>query len=276
MIQIVILYLLFPYYCRPCYFTAESTNKKADFMKCLNSSYKLACLQCSFTDKELSEYIQFKKRGCLSLVKKYAVERIGRQKDDTWVFAHDVHLDSSGGIADSSFIWIGHVYNGLGVANDDQCTIIDLPLSIDPLCNLIRALKNHFKHNFVPCILTMGAAIMSLHYKLMLKKLKSCPVPLAFGESGTGKTTALLCALGMMGTCNTRLYSKVTIAKILQLCTSCGLPLGVDDPQSKNDISRLIIDLFNGAKNSTVRGGDQRPTSTCIIAANFTTVDQQR
>jgi len=53
-IQVITLFRL-------CYYTVESTNKKSEFMKCLNSSHKLACLQCSFSDKELSEFIQFKK-----------------------------------------------------------------------------------------------------------------------------------------------------------------------------------------------------------------------
>ena len=34
--------ITFPDLYRQCYFTVESTNKKADFMKCLNSSYKAA------------------------------------------------------------------------------------------------------------------------------------------------------------------------------------------------------------------------------------------
>jgi hypothetical protein len=38
----------------------------------------------------------------------------------------------------------------------------------------------------------MASAVLAPHYQLMLKKLKSCPIPLVFGDSGRGKTTALL------------------------------------------------------------------------------------
>jgi hypothetical protein len=86
-----------------------------------------------------------------------------------------------------------------------------------------QGFENHFRLNFIPCILILGAAIMILPYKLILQKLKSCPVPLAFGESGTG---ALLSALGMMGI---SLYSKITVAKILQLCSSCGVWITCDE-----------------------------------------------
>ena len=68
---------------RSCYFTAESTNKKVEFMKCLNSFYKLACLQCSFSDKEVGECIQRKKRECPRLPKKHAVMKVGKQADGT-------------------------------------------------------------------------------------------------------------------------------------------------------------------------------------------------
>ena len=66
---------------RSCYFTVEST-KKFEFIKCFNSSYKLACLQCSFIDKEVRIHpIESSK-----LPKKYAVIKIGKQADSTWVF----------------------------------------------------------------------------------------------------------------------------------------------------------------------------------------------
>lgn len=131
-------------------------------------------------------------------------------------------------------------------------------------------------HNFMPSVLTISSVILALHYQTMIKRLKFCPIPLAFGESGTGKTTALLSGLSLLGIQDTRFFSKVTKEKILQLLCSSGIPLGVDDPQSKGEISRLIIDLFNGAKSGTVTHGERKPQSTCVIAANFTTLDQQR
>lgn len=90
----------FSWFCRPCYFTVECTNKKADFMKCLNSSYKEACLQCSFTDKELAEYIHYKKRNAAPLPRKYAVTVVGKQPDGSWVFSSNVLLTSVGEITD--------------------------------------------------------------------------------------------------------------------------------------------------------------------------------
>ena len=264
---------------RLCYFTAESTNKKTDLMKCLNSSYKLACLQCSFADKEVSEYIQHKKRHSTTLPRKYAVKKVGKQPDGTWVLSHNVHLSSMGepiGIENSRYVWIGDVFTGDGVASAaDQCRI-ELPLTTDPLCSLMASLQSHFQHNFLPCVMTMAAGILCLHYQMMLQKCKSCPIPLVFGDSGTGKTTALLCALALYGAQNSHFYSKITKEMVLQICSNTGIPIGVDDPQSKSEISRLMIDLYQGFMNSTISRGARKPCTTCMISANFTTLEQQR
>ena len=100
---------------------------------------------------------------------------------------------------ESNYIWIGYVFAGQDIAHDtDQCTI-ELPLTTDPLCALMKTMKLHYGHNFIPSVMTMASAILALHYESMLKKLKSCPIPLIFGDSGTGKTTALLCGLALYG-----------------------------------------------------------------------------
>ena len=248
-------------------------------MRCLNSSYRLACLQCSFTDKEVAEYIQQKKRDSTMLPRKYAVKKVGKQPDGTWVLSHDVHLSSTGeliAINDSRYVWIGDVFCGDGVASaTDQCAI-ELPLTTDPLCSLMASLRDHYQHNFVPCVMTMAAGILCLHYPTMLKKCKSCPIPLVFGSSGTGKTTALLYALALYGAQDTHFYSKITKEKVLQICSHTGIPIGVDDPQSRSEISRLMIDLYQGFANSTVSRGARKPCTTCMISANFTTLEQQR
>lgn len=121
-----------------------------------------------------------------------------------------------------------------------------------------------------------NSGIMVLHYQLMQKRVSFCPIPLAFGSSGTGKTTALRCALGMMGIVSTRLYCSITKEKIVDLCCSSGIPLGVDDPQSKGDISNLIIKLYNGAGVGLLSRGERELKTSCIIASNFTTLDQQK
>lgn len=254
----------------------HSINKKTDFMRSLNFSYKAACLQCSLSDKEIGEYFQHMK-STSDIPKKTAVRRVGLQPDGTWILSRNVYVSSQGEVVsaqDSSYIWIGHLYDGPGVARDNEECLINLPLSSDPLNHLLCQLKAVLKHNFMPCVLVMASAVLAMHYESMIKKLHFCPIAIAFGDPGTGKTTALQASMAILGAIKSRFYSKITPAKILQLCATSGIPLAVDDPQSKAEISRLMIDLYNGASNATVVRGALRPASTCVISANFTTIEE--
>jgi hypothetical protein len=264
---------------RVCYFTSESTNRKSDFIRELNASYKLACLQCSFSDKELSEYIQFKKRKNVTLPVKYAVSNVGLQSDDVWVLGSNIYISDGGeeiSVEQSKHVWIGDIYRGPGVASTlDQCTI-ELPLSTEPLTVLLLALKESMKHNFIPCVVTISGAIMALHYQKFIENLNSCPVLFAYGKSGSGKTTALLCALSLLGADNIRFFRAISPAKIIQLCSTTNIPLGLDDPDTKGGFSKVIMDLFNGAKQGTISRGEIKPISTVVISSNITPIDQQR
>lgn len=83
---------------RLCHFTSASTNHKNDFIKELSASYKLACLTCSLSDKELGEYFQHKKRHAGLLPLKYAVSRVGVQTDGTWVLGSNTYFSSNGNV----------------------------------------------------------------------------------------------------------------------------------------------------------------------------------
>ena len=141
---------------------------------------------------------------------------------------------------------------GMGCQNRKMHAVSHYPC----LKPFIAILSETLKHNFIPGLLTLGSTALMLHYQLLIEKLRYCPIPLAFGPSGTGKTTAIECGMSLIGAENSRLYSKVTREKVYELCAeSSGLPLAVDDPHSKSDNSKLLVDLYNGKKGgSIVRG----------------------
>ena len=88
-------------------------------MKELAMSYRSACLHCSLFDKDLSEYIQWKKRNSGHLPLKYAVAHVGIQEDGTWVVGEDGCISPRGEsipIEESRYVWISNVYSGVGVA----------------------------------------------------------------------------------------------------------------------------------------------------------------
>ena len=148
---------------------------------------------CSFTDKELSEYVQ-EKRQHGEIETKRAVSRVGCQDNGLWVLNEKLIINADGkevSVDDSPCIWLGHLYEGPGIAKNVNAITVPLPLDAKVLIELATKLKSIMEHNFFAALLLLGACVMSLHYGTILDKYLNCPVPIAFGPSGTGKTTAL-------------------------------------------------------------------------------------
>ena len=61
---------------------------------------------------------------------------------------------------------------------------------------------------------------------------------------------------------NTLLIQTYLLSELVIGYPLAGIPLGVDDPHSKSDIDKLLVDLYNGKKGATMGRGDRQPTST--------------
>ena len=133
----------------------------------------------------------------------------------------------------------------------------------------------HFQ-SFISRLSYSTAVPVTILIYIFISRLKSCPITQAYGASGTGKTTALHCGLAFIGADDLRFYRQLTAAKVLQLCSSTSIPLGVDDPDTKTSFSKIIIDLYNGVKCGTISRGETKPKSTVVISTNVTPKDQLR
>lgn len=116
-------------------------------------SYRSACLHCSLLDKDLSEYIQWKKRNSGELPLKYAVAHVRVKKDGTWVVGENGCISPKGKSIPMEDVWISNVYNGLGVAAVMQQCNVELPLTSDPLRVLLSILREKLPSiiSFHPC-----------------------------------------------------------------------------------------------------------------------------
>jgi hypothetical protein len=141
---------------------------------------------------------------------------------------------------------------------------------------MLLQLQKILGHNFFAGLLLIGGCAMALHYNTILSKFLSCPIPIAFGPSGTGKTTALRCGLSLIGSYPDRLFCSGTKEKYLELCTVSSFPIGIDDPSIQKAIDSLAVELFNGAKSGNITRGIRLPLTTAVITANFTTSSAQR
>ena len=248
-------------------------------MQIVNSSCSESGFTCSFSDKELAEFIQYKKRKDSGVLTKKVVGVVGLQPGgDVWVLGRDVYIDShTGDLIDPSqckFQWLGHLFQGAGVAPESTALPVALPLTTDHIMPLIDAMHQIMKHNFPQALLSLGAGCMAFHYTTIQQHNLCCPVPLLCGGVGTGKSLSLRFALSLYAAHTQGFFSRGTKEKYLLHLSNSSIPIGIDDPQSSKALGELIVDLYNGAKSTTVSHGDVQPSTSGIITANFTLADE--
>ena len=212
----------------------DSSMRRVNLMKMINESFPTSGFTCSFQDHQLSEFILIKRWTAAPVPTKLSVEDVGPQDEDMWVLVPNVHINSEGesiNPTESKYIWIGHLYKGLGVAPDISACNVTLPLTYRPLVDLMEMLQSVMKHNYFPSVFTVAAFFQALHYSTIMKKYKNCQMPLIFGCPGTGKTTVAKCGLAFTGAIMQRFWSQGTKEKYIQLCCSGCLPLLIDDPK---------------------------------------------
>ena len=195
------------------------------------------------------------------------------------VFGPKLILDSKGvhiNQNDSDQVWIGHLVSAKKIAEDSTQLAISLPLSKEILNTLFSTLRDLMQHNYCPSVLTLGATAMALHYLTLIQRNHHCHIPFQSGASGTGKTTALRSGLSLLGAHEKRFFSHGTKEKYTLRCSECAIPVGCDDPVSELHTGQMVVDLYNGAKFTTVKHGDLKPLSTAIVSANFTMTSKAR
>lgn len=243
----------------------------------INSSINGSCeggLTCSFDNREVTQYWQFKRRKSGKIPQKNAVSVVGRQDNgDTWVLSKDIQISECTGdtidITNSKYIWLGHLIQSRGIASNANSISISGPLSTDGIHTLIDTLHTVMAHNFPASLMVLGCTCMAMHYKHIVEVNGECPAPFVCGPVGTGKSLSLKAGLALIGGHKTRFYSRGTREKYQLLLSQSSFPVGIDDPQRPDAIGELMIDLFNGAKSTTVTHGDIQPTTSGIITANF-------
>ncbi len=253
-------------------------------MQQINQSFGSGGMSLSFSNRELTEFIQ-QLQDEERLPTKQAAMHIGQQENSlVWVLGKSIQISAGEGLLQSvaaPYVWLGSeiVDTNSKLSVRDICPIINVPLDSVPLNRLIHLLHICLKHNFICSLVVLGATVMAFHYTSIVELYGGCPIPIACGPSEAGKTTAILAGLSICGSSNTSHYVKGTNAFFLERSSLSTLPYGIDDPnigiggaKSKAnflDISELIIDLYNGAKTGNSLKGARTPLSIPIIATNF-------
>lgn len=215
------------------------------------------------------DFFQFKKVDTCK-VKKLALFP-GRQPDGTWVLDGGTYISASGEQLDSNdaeHIWVHDLVAETVQGFACEPFRIIKPLSSAPLRTMILNLMECMEHNACAALVALAAGALTLHCETVREVLNNFPVPVFYGEPGTGKTTALRCVMAALGAPD-HIYSKVTSASIRATLSQSSVPVGIDDPSSKKDAEEIVVQLYNGEAVHTVTHGMQIPRAGIVMTSNF-------
>ena len=270
---------------RICYFTIAAVHRKCDFINQLSSSFGSGGLSCSFNDKDLTQYITWKRKhfhkNQPSPSEKQGVLQLGKQPcGKIWVLSPNCFLDENGRQDSKDYIWLKNmpaIGSQLGreisleeIACDIYQPTADFRSSGTLFKTLLSNLKSCLQHNFLSAVLLLGGSTMAFHYRKIIEIMKFCPQVMAVGPPSTGKTLSLQASLSLFGANNSKnLYNSCTRAYLLQRCAISTIPFAIDDPNIAGDIGDIIMSLYNGTLSANITQGGLQPLSCPLYCANF-------
>ena len=113
---------------------------------------------------------------------------------NTFIDPNGVLLDPS----NTGYVWLSRdlVHESSKVTTKDITPTIAHPLTAEPLRDLYLLCEKMAKHNLIPTLLMIAGGIQAFHYHTIINVYGCCPIPVAIGESETGKSTAVIAATG--------------------------------------------------------------------------------
>jgi len=264
-------------------------------MNQINSTFESGGLICSLNDKELSQYISWKKRCFYKSFpdreSKVGVLSLGRQKcGNIWIFNQAVAIQRDGTFATAhKYVWLKNclTFGTKELSLDEISCDIRVPRSI-PNSNstsvanpnfeeLLLILENCLEHNYLSCLLMMGAGVACFHYQEILKLFRFCPQVMATGPVSTGKSISIQSALCLFGADNAKNnYLKCSKAFCLQRAAISTLPFGIDDPSFPAELNEVVVSFYNGTISANVMCGSFHPLTCPLYSSNFTFGSNER
>jgi hypothetical protein len=204
-------------------------------------------------------------------------QRVGQQPDGYWVFPR-LQLTPKGEATDENkSLWIWNT----GLTGDEST--LPKPAIAPPepraLRQLVEAMEEFFgPKNIYPAMLTLGYAAASVHYQEIIEKDGAFPILNPIGDAGSGKTTAAMCALSLVGMHTESaggMLRDVSISAAYEHLKITGALIHcLDDPERTPVLDEFLKGLYNG-KARLVRGQNgaafnmQRPHSPLMVTSNF-------
>ena len=202
---------------------------------------------------------------------------MGKQKcGNIWVFSKDIAFNKDGlDTSSHNYFWLKNSIslggNSKELSLEEITCDIKVSTSNQIFPELLDTLEICLAHNYLSCILMMGAGVMSFHYQEILKLFRFCPQVMATGPVSTGKSMSIQAALCLFGADNTKNhYTKCSKAFCLQRAAISSLPFGIDDPSFPVDLNEVVVSFYNGTISANVMCGSLLPLTCPIYSSNFT------
>ncbi|XP_019619611.1 PREDICTED: uncharacterized protein LOC109466335 isoform X1 [Branchiostoma belcheri] len=198
---------------------------------------------------------------------------VGKVKDeDIWIFNDKVQIkaeeNEKGKMTVSRVRPDQQQYILLPLQHNVWTAKISLPLSLSPMKEVVKVMRKAFQHNFMPSMYVMGHANMSMHAELVASRFDSCPVTVAVGPSGLGKTMALKTALSMIGIGENGYLRQFKREAVVSLASRTTLGCFMDDPHTLESRKEAAVDFYGMGGFYTLSRGLEAARCGFLMTAN--------
>ena len=118
-----------------------------------------------------------------------------------------------------------------------------------------------------------GTGVKWDHCEVVLFFLGSCPAPMAVGEVGSGKSTALDLTHKLLGGTYLSQSSGESVSSDL---VRSSLPVFWDDPTYQSSLKSILVSTFQPDGKQTKSGGNEIPQTTFLLTVSFNLADDMR
>ena len=203
-----------------------------------------------FLISQTSTFLKKDNRRCV-----FTTNKIGRNvlsaTQDEWIFSTQAHVDQDGVLIESRH----SKFMLLDDCSPLSCTIQTPLHDGQALANLYRAIEKFMPDNAIACLATLASCAMGASYETIIANCGQMGVPFLFGDFGSCKSQATLCALSIFGAQNTHFFNNQTTPLFLfYAMKKTSIPLAIDDVNERTrDIwKEMIVDAYNNEQFLTV------------------------
>ena len=193
----------------------------------------------------------------------------GDEQQEEWILSPQVHVSKYGTLLqpeESEFILLDRT--------SPLCCRTAGPVldSGEALTALYLAIERFMPDNAMACLAAMAGCAMGAAYEPVMATCGQMGIPFLFGDFGSCKSQATLCALSIFGAHTSHCFNNQTTPSYLfDAMKQTTIPVAVDDisEKAKDTWEELIVDVYNNTPRGTRSYSVERFLTTPLVSANW-------